>query len=933
MPKTPGNFLLRRFIALVIVLSISLQYTLTTNGAGPAQPQQANPPQIILEDPAITPAYKGVCDSAWYSFTNDRGHTTYLTLNVSTASLSTNRGEWKPVFTQDGVYRIEAYIPAHPAIDWICASRNVNRHVISDTLQANYSITYAYGSQVAVRNQAASAGKWVSLGDYPFKAGSAGLVRLTDITSETSYTHTVSFSAMRFTWLKPLSFAVRMPLTIKNGALEATDAWTTGTNDVPRQAFIPGETIRFYAGGMNNTGIESPAHFTWTRAGPCGSSKIYDNTVNLEAGGWSTFQSEIVPDCTGSYTFTLQVNTGLLVSTYNIPYLVNYPSIKVTSGSNIPAFDVCRIPSLATMQTWWLMSPYKTINLYIGGSSLLKTCVDYGPDAFWVAAASKQGWTFIPTWVGPQAPCSYFSKKMTMDVAGARLQGRSEADAAALTLTRFGLIGGGVVYYDLEAYGGSQVTRACRDAVKSFAMGWSERLHELGLKSGFYGGSCSSYLTDFATNTPPLDDVWIASWKAPYQYDPNASLWGIACLSDALWPEHQRLRQYNGDHGEAWGGAYIGMIDSDVMDADIVMLPQNNTIIPLPSLKTEQPVLSSGAQIQAMQLLSAHEGWAISNGDFFWTVDGGSSWSSRTPTDITPGSLVAGTFLDTRQGWLVSNANQGSDITLLKTMDGGRSWQKTTLPASFLNILSPWNKAYLEFIDAQTGWLAVRLVSGSSFSLGALYRTLDGGTTWQPVSLPIAGPVSFSDSQHGWVAGGAGGNELYRTQDGGQTWQPERLLSKEGLPENSYTGLPRVVNGAGWLSITIPDRIQPRVNIYTTKDTGQSWSFAQSIALPTGSLPDSPVAVASLDAGTWLAAMPGVNLNGSILSIPSGITRIEMDPSGTGWALASSGSCNGIKTSLMFDPGSLSDTQQCEQHDILWKTTDHGKTWLEITPK
>jgi hypothetical protein len=66
-------------------------------------------------------------------------------------------------------------------------------------------------------------------------------------------------------------------------------------------------------------------------------------------------------------------------------------------------FDKCDIPALAQMQTWITRSPYRVVNLYIGGSR--RACANEALSASYVRQLSRQGWKFIPTWVGPH--CVY----------------------------------------------------------------------------------------------------------------------------------------------------------------------------------------------------------------------------------------------------------------------------------------------------------------------------------------------------------------------------------------------------------------------------------------------------------------------------------------------------------------------------------------------
>ena len=62
-------------------------------------------------------------------------------------------------------------------------------------------------------------------------------------------------------------------------------------------------------------------------------------------------------------------------------------------------FDKCEIPTLSQMQNWITNSPYRAVNLYIGGSC--RSCPNSALTASYVSQLSQQGWKFIPTWVGP----------------------------------------------------------------------------------------------------------------------------------------------------------------------------------------------------------------------------------------------------------------------------------------------------------------------------------------------------------------------------------------------------------------------------------------------------------------------------------------------------------------------------------------------------
>lgn len=223
-------------------------------------------------------------------------------------------------------------------------------------------------------------------------------------------------------------------------------------------------------------------------------------------------------------------------------------------------FDTCEIPTLTQMQDWRGTSPYATVNLYIGGSA--RACGNAALTSAYLAQLQTQGWNFIPTWVGPQAACSGFASRMSSDATTAFSQGASEAYGAATAAADLSLLNG-VVYYDLEAYDTGNSN--CRSAADAFISGWTAGLKTFGHRTGVYGATCSSAVSDFWTLANVPDFLWAANWFLQNQYRADASVFGLSCLPDTMWSNHQRIRQYAGGHDESWGSTTLN-IDSSVID-------------------------------------------------------------------------------------------------------------------------------------------------------------------------------------------------------------------------------------------------------------------------------------------------------------------------------------------------------------------------------
>jgi photosystem II stability/assembly factor-like uncharacterized protein len=500
----------------------------------------------------------------------------------------------------------------------------------------------------------------------------------------------------------------------------------------------------------------------------------------------------------------------------------NYPSTPLPPDAGVisaQGFDACHLPSLHDMQTWWSQSPYHFYALYLGGISLFHECIV--ADAAWVTAVHLQGWSFVPTWVGPQAPCSDYLHKMSADPAVSYLEGRLEAEAASTAAAALGLtnngLGGTIIYYDLEAFGVPE----CRQAVSAFMNGWVERLHELGNIAGGYGVACSSYPTDWSTIPNVPDDVWAAYWYTD-TYDANASVFGMPCLSDSLWSNHQRIRQYAGDHRESWGGIAL-TIDSDVADGMVAMPPTGTLAV---------PTVVSEPLIQDSGWLSLNQGWLVSGSHLYWTENRGLTWQ-----DISPAHVQLAFFLPSGQGWAISAPSQGR-MSLFHVSTPDTAWESLALP------LPPdvWRPLQVHFTSPTSGWIVLQKETSNAFSLGILLKTTDGGLTWQTYDLPIAALLNFISPTEGWALSSTR-DELYHTLDGGLTWQPaspnEYPFPQLSLPGAiifsgwGADGLGWVVTSAGSCSgdKSTPDfTCQIDATLWQTSDSGQTW---QSILLPT----------------------------------------------------------------------------------------------------
>ncbi|MGH8882756.1 MAG: DUF1906 domain-containing protein, partial [Stackebrandtia sp.] len=188
-------------------------------------------------------------------------------------------------------------------------------------------------------------------------------------------------------------------------------------------------------------------------------------------------------------------------------------------------------------------------------------CSQDGLTPDWVAAQAANGWQFILTDVGLQAPCSTrYDKLISTDPDTARQQGNDGATAAIAAAEELGFGAGSAVYADIESYDGNA---SCTAGVLNYVSGWTEALNEAGWLGGMYSSGSSGIqemcaAADDSAYTLP-DHMWFAWWNDSADTDS-----GSYCSAD-LFADGQRIHQYSGNVTETYGGATVN-IDRDFLD-------------------------------------------------------------------------------------------------------------------------------------------------------------------------------------------------------------------------------------------------------------------------------------------------------------------------------------------------------------------------------
>ncbi len=178
----------------------------------------------------------------------------------------------------------------------------------------------------------------------------------------------------------------------------------------------------------------------------------------------------------------------------------------------------------------------------------------------------------------------------------------------------------------------------------------------------------------------------------------------------------------------------------------------------------------------------------------------------------TTASLRGLSAVNDRIAW-----SSGSGGTVLRTLDGGRTWQN----------VSPAGADTLDFRDVQAFSADEALIMHAGYP-GLILRTHDGGRHWQPVYLnPRPGifldALAFWDERHGLAFGDAldGRIVVITTTDGGRSWQRQRgpaALTQEGGYAASGTCVATWGDSLAWIALGTP-----AARVLCTSNRSQHW--------------------------------------------------------------------------------------------------------------
>ncbi|NMO53317.1 oxidoreductase [Actinoplanes sp. TBRC 11911] len=299
-------------------------------------------------------------------------------------------------------------------------------------------------------------------------------------------------------------------------------------------------------------------------------------------------------------------------------------------------------------------------------------------------------------------------------------------------------------------------------------------------------------------------------------------------------------------------------------------------------------------QFRGLDPVSSRVAWvAGAAGTILRTVDGGRSWQSVGPAAAATLEFRDIEAFDATRA-VALTIGTGTDSRLYRTSDGGRSWTETFRnedPAAFYDCVT--------FLDARHGLALSDPVDGKF----RILATFDGGRSWQvrpPAGMPPALTGEFAFAASGTCLVSAGGRAYFASGGGSSS----RVFTSRDL-------------GRTWSVVSTPIPSGPSAGIYSlaVRPSGEAIAVGGDYVTPTA----APSGAAYLRGHSWTVArkVPGEYRSGSAW-VGRSSTALAVGPTG------SDISYDAGRTWKRFDTGTF-DAVACASDGSCWASGAQGR--------
>src|SRR5437773_2706910 len=260
----------------------------------------------------------------------------------------------------------------------------------------------------------------------------------------------------------------------------------------------------------------------------------------------------------------------------------------------------------------------------------------------------------------------------------------------------------------------------------------------------------------------------------------------------------------------------------------------------------------------------------------------------------------------------------GAGGTVLRTSDGGATWQKLTVTTDAVDFRD------IDAIDARTAYV----LSIGNGPASRIYKTDDAGATWtlqfkneDPKAFYDA--MSFWDARHGIVIGDsiAGQFCIMTTEAGGRNWRrvPASALPHALPNEGAFAASGTNIAVFGKTDAWIGTGAGAKARVLRTHDRGRTWRVSET--------PLNAGASAGIFSVAFHDAKHGVIIGGDYKKEKEAVNNLAVTTDGgVTWKLVQG--LSGFRSAVAYVPGAGMRSLVAVGPSGSDYSTDDGRTWM-----